>query len=156
MYIEDIEELGNNRAYPALCNIGRDRCYHEFKRSGERDVFTDLADVMTIGRRAIDSPEKRRAVRNSTPIFNDVHTSKFRTTKQTLAIAVEHTKKCGIKTSHMNLYYTLVGLKYLVENESDYILLADKTLFKRALLPLVEANEILDERKHLLQVWMAI
>lgn len=155
-FIEDAEKLGNDRAYPALCDLGRDRCYHEFKRNDNRDVFSDITEMVSIGKRSVDSPSKRAAARTPMSIFDDVHTTKFRTTKQTLAIAVDHAKEIGIRTSHLNLYHALVGLKYLVENEPDYILLAEKTLFVDALRPLIKADRILNERRELLQVWMAI
>lgn len=154
-FIEDIEKLGDDRAYPALCDLGRDRCYHAFKRDGG-DVFSDIAKMVSIGKRAIDSPSKRAAARTPVSIFNDVRTEKFRTSKQTLAIAVEHAKGRGIRTSHLNLYHALTGLKYLVENEPEYILLAEKPLIEDALRPLQKADIILEERRAQLQSWMAI
>lgn len=155
-FIEETEKIGYDRAYPALCDIGRDRCYHEFKRNGERDVFSDIADLISTGRKSIDNKSKRSAARCHISIFDDVRSAKFRTTKQTVAIAVEHSKDRGIKTSHMNLYYTLVGLKYLTENEADYILLSEKILFRDTLYQLVKANETLNERRKLLQSVMTI
>lgn len=154
-YISDIEEINTNRAYVALCVKGRNRCYHEMQ-TNQGDVFVDIAEYVSKGKRALDSPSKRAIARDTFTIFNDVKSTKFHTDRQTLKIAVDESKKCGVKTSQLNLYWCMVGLKYIIEDESMYQQYADKPLFEDALRPLWKADKILEERRGMLQAWMAI
>lgn len=155
-YISEVEDIKEHRVYPAICSLGRDRCYHDFKHNGDRDVFTDIAHLIGVGKRSIDNPSKMSFATVKMPIFDDVRSTKFHTTKQTLAIAMETAKTSGILTSQLNLYHTLVGLKYMVENEPDYILIADKPLFVDVLRPLRKADNILKDRREQLQSWMGV
>lgn len=153
-YIEEVENIGNARVYPALCDVGRDQCYRKFKHNGDRDVFSDIADLLSICRRSIDDPSLRCVTDYRVPIFNDMRTTKFRTTKQTLATTVEQSETIGIKTSHINLYYALSGLKWLTDSEDDYILLSEKTLFVDALRHITRTNDVLNEYRKMLQSWI--
>jgi hypothetical protein len=44
----------------------------------------------------------------------------------------------------------------MVENEPDYILIADKPLFVDVLRPLRKADNILKDRREQLQSWMGV
>lgn len=148
-YISDVEHIKERRVYMALCTLGRDRCCSEFQTNGS-DVFTDISRLMSVGRRAVDDPLKMKITRTHVPIFDDIHTKKFRTSKQILAKSVDRANECAVKTSHMNLYYTLVGVKYLVENDPDYILFADTPLFTDVLRPLLKVDKILSKRRDMI------
>lgn len=154
-YICAVENIKERRVYPAICSLGRDRCYHKMKVN-HGDIFTDIAELVKIGRLSIGRPSKMDASMHGTPIFNDVRTTKFRTTKQTLAIAVETSSDYGVKTSDLNLYHTLTGLKYITENESKYILIADEDVVKDVLRRLTKADNALTDRRERLQSWMGI
>lgn len=154
-YIGEVETINAQRLYIALCVKGRNLCYHEAKVN-RIDVFTDIEEQVSRGKQAIDSPSKRAVARQAFSIFNDVKSVKFNTDRQTQKVAVDESKKCGIRTSHLNLYWTLTGLEYIVENESTYNLLADEPLFEDALRPLRKTNMILEERRDMLKAWMAI
>ena len=155
-YIGDVEKINAERTYVALCVKGRNHCYHKMKANNDRDVFTDIAEQVSRGKRAIDSPSKRVVAASSMAIFFDVQSTKFHTDRQTLKIAVEESKKCGVKTAHLNLYWTLTGLKYIVDNDPMYYLYKDEPLFDDALRPLIKADRILNERMAQLQSWMDI
>ena len=154
-YIGDVEQINAQRLYVALCVKGRNRCYYAAKDNGG-DVFTDIEEQVSRGKRAIDSPSKRAAARQSVSIFNDVRSVKFNTDRQTRKIAVDYSKMGGIKTSHLNLYWTLTGLKYIIENDAMYQIYVDKPLFEDALRPLIRANQILEERRTMLNLLMDI
>ena len=154
-YIGDVEKINQARVYVALCVKGRNRCYHEMQVN-RGDVFTEIEKQVSRGKRAIDSPSKRAIARQTFSIFNDVRSTKLNTDKQTRKIAVDYGKMGGIKTSHLNLYWTLTGLEYILENDFMYNTLANKPLFEDALIPLRKANEILEERRNMLNAWMAI
>lgn len=153
--IGDIEKINSKRLYVALCVKGRNICYHEAKVN-HGDVFTDIEYQVSKGKRAIDSPSKRAEAKRSIDIFNDVRSIKFNTDKQTRKIATDYSKMAGTKTSHLNLYWTLTGLEYIVANEPTYIELGKSALFEDALNPLRKANKILEERRNMLNAWMGI
>lgn len=154
-FIGDIENISAPRLYVALCVKGRNRCYHE-ALANHGDVFTDIEYQVSRGKRAIDSPSQRAIARQALSIFNDVKSTKFDTDRQTQKIATDYSKMGGIKTSHLNMYWTLTGLKYIIEDETMYRSYADKPLFEDALRPLIRANTILEERKNMLNMWMDI
>lgn len=151
--IGDIEKINSQRLYVALCVKGRNLCYHEAKIN-HGDVFTDIEYQVSRGKRSIDSPSKRAEAKRSVDIFNDVRSKKFHTDKQTRKIATDYSKMAGTKTSHLNLYWMLTGLSYLVENEQTYIDIGKSSLFEDALKPLIKANKILEERRDMLNAWM--
>ena len=152
-YIRTAENIKEKRVYPALCSLGRDRCYHEMKVNGG-DVFTDIADMVKIGRMSIDNTSMMDDTLGGITIFKDVKTVKFRTTKQTLEIAVENAGDYGIKASDLNLYHTLAGLKHIVNNEPDYILLADKPVIKDTLQRLTRADNVLADNRERMRSWL--
>lgn len=152
-YIRAAENIKEKRVYPAMCSLGRDRCYHEMKVNGG-DAFTDLADMIKIGRMSIDNTSMMDDALGGIAIFKDVKTMKFRTSQQSLAIAVENAGEYGVKTSDLNLYHTLMGLKYIVNNEPDYILLADKPVIKYTLQRLTMADDVLARHSERMNSWL--
>ena len=155
-YIGDVEDINPYRLFVALCVKGRNLCYHEMKLN-HGDVFTEIAEQLSRGRRAMHSPSKRAAARDNTfKIFNNTVSTKFNTDRQTTKIASDEAKKCGVRTSQLNLYWTLTGLKYIVNNEPMYILYRDESLFTEALQPLEKANTLLNGRRDMLKAWMSI
>ena len=132
-YISDVENIKSHRLFVALCVKGRNLCYHEMKLN-RGDVFTEIAEQLSRGRRAMHSPSKRAAaIDNTFNIFNNTTSMKFHTDSQTATIARDEAKKCGMRTSQLNLYWTLTGLEYIVNNEPMYILYKDESLFTEAL-----------------------
>lgn len=154
-YIGEVENINPSRLYVALCVKGRDQCYH-ISKVNRGDVFTDIEEQVSRGKRSLSSPSKRAIARQAYTLFNDVKSTKFNTDKQTQKISVEYGKKGGIKTSHLNLYWTLTGLKYILKNEPSYMLYQGEPLFEDALIPLNKANINLNERRDMLNAWMAI
>lgn len=154
-YIGDVEHINAQRLYIALGAKGRNLCYHEMKVN-RGDVFTDIEEQVSRGKRAIHSPSKRAAARATFDIFNNMKSTKFNTDKQTQKVAVDESKKCGVKTSHLNLYWTLTGLEYIVNDEPMYMCYQDEPLFEEALHPLKKADIFLNERRDMLRTWMDI
>lgn len=154
-FIGETHLIKEHRVYPGLRKIGEDRCHHEYRRNNNRDVFTETAKLLRTGRKSLNA-SKRAAARVSVPIFNDVHTKKFRVHSDTLGRSVDKATDCSIQTSHLNLYYTLTGLKYICENAPDYIEVRDEPLFDVPLQKLTQTNVMLNERKEMLQAWMGI
>lgn len=155
-YLGDVLNINPDKAYLSLCIKGRNQCYHKFKSNNDQDVFSDIANMVSKGKRSINSQSKMATAAIKISLFNDVISTKFHTTKQTLKIGVDESRKCGIKTSHLNLYWTLTGLKYMSENESAYFVVEEDSLIDDVLRPLRKADKILNERKETLDAWMAI
>lgn len=148
------EGIREERVYPALRFVGYNKCYHEFKTNGS-DVFSDIAHFIEVGKLSLN-PSKMSVAKACLPIFNDTHTKKYRAQKKVLAVAVEHANACGILTSSLNLYHTLRGLKYITENEPDYILLSDNPIFEDALRVLNRVDKNLLGRLSQLKSWMDV
>ena len=145
----------DDRVYTALRTLGAKRCYHEYRRNNNHDVFSEIAKLVKAGKTSRNF-SKREAAQVNVMIFSDVHTKKFGSSRQDVKIANSSAGAWRIQTSHLNLYYALTGLKYIVENEPAHIDLRDDPLFDDPLRVLTKANMRLNDRKEYLQVWMGI
>jgi hypothetical protein len=154
-YIGEVNAVKEHQVYPALRRIGQERCYHAYRVNGNRDVFSETAKYLSIGRRSLD-PMKQEAVRVSAPIFNDVHTKKFSSSRQAVKISADSSTEWKIQTSHLNLYHALTGLQYVVINEPDHAEIMDEPIFDDPLRVLRKANMRLNGRKEQLKAWMGI
>lgn len=147
-YISACENIRRDRVYLALRMIGYNMCYHEAKENGG-DIFSDLTELIDVCSKSIDRATMRISSENYT-IFDDVKDKPYRILKTVNAVIKKQSIECGIKTADINLYHALRGLKVLVDNEPDYILLADAEVFVDALRPLQRANKSLLLRKAIL------
>ena len=147
--------VSTDRVYTGLCKVGRDKCYSAYKHNSNRDVFTDIAKHISTGRKSLNA-SKRAAARTNIHIFNDVSTKKFGVHDDDAGLVHRIAGAWRVQTSHLNLYHALTGLKYIMENEPDYILLRDEPLFDVPLQKLTMANIMLNERSELLKAWMGI
>lgn len=152
--ISVIENIRQDRIYPALRYIGYNRCYNAFKANGG-DVFSEINEYVRQckGSRDLD---KMRAAQQQVYIFVDVHTKKYRVNKQTSVIAVKQAESGGINTSHLNLYHALHGIKILVEYEPEYFSMREDAAFDDALRVLYRADKSLESRRKHLEAWTAI
>lgn len=144
-----------DRVYTGLCAIGRDKCYSVYKHNGNRDVFSKIAGYVSEGRKSLNA-SKRAVARTDITIFNDVHSTKYGSSIDEAGLVHKIAGAWRIQTSHLNLYHALTGLKYVTENEPDYIEVSDDPLFDVPLQKLTRANMTLNERNEMLQAWMGI
>lgn len=145
-----------DRVYTGLCYLGRKRGYHAYMQNGKRDIFGDIAELVRIGRTSLNAAKMTAA---NTPInLFDMHlrTEKLGTSVDENGLLKKLAGSWRIQKSHLNLYHALTGLKYIVEDEPEYILVRDNPVIDDPLRLLTRANMRLNDQKAMLQAWMAI
>lgn len=135
--IGEVSEIREDRVYQALRMLGYNKCYHEMKMKG--DIFSQIGEIVKVCKVSGDTG-KMLVAQKKVELFVDVKTKKYRVTKSMYEVAIKQAGKGGINTSHLNLYHVLHGLKVLIENEPDYILMADIPIVKNALERLYDAD----------------
>lgn len=140
-YIGVKEDIKLDRVYPALRLIGYNKCYHEYKLNGT-DIFSDIHTLVNKCMLSFDYDDMKFAS-ESRPFFDDVKTKVYRVNKSVAAVVVTRAKQCGIRTSDLNLYHALQGLKLLVENDIEYIEICNKEIVADSLIRLVKADKSL-------------
>lgn len=152
--ISVIENIRRDRVYPALRYLGYNRCYNAFKTNGS-DVFSETEELLR-GCMVSHDLDKMRMAQQQAPIFVDVRTKKYRVSKTVSVIVVKQAESSGLKTSHLNLYHALQGVKVLVEYEAEYFSMKDDTVVDDALRVLYRADKSLESRRKQLKAWLAI
>lgn len=147
-HIGDEIEIRIDRVYPALRYIGYNMRYHTMRLNGG-DVFTEIKEFVRRFRSSMDR-DMLLTVSSGTPIFHDVKMKKVRVSKQTSTITIDDAADAGIRTSDLNLYLALTGLKTIVENEPYYILHRSDDLIVDVLRILNKADKSLLHRKETL------
>jgi len=140
--------------YPALRYVGMMKCYSEFKRNG-RDVLSDIKESLRVCRRSGKLTARQVADKQSS-FFKDVHTQKYRVSKQSNESAIKLAKQCGINTSHLNLYHALHGIKRLVEDSPTYFSVDEDESIIDALRMLSKAERSLETTRDMLRSWMGL
>jgi len=152
--IEDESHIRYDRVYPALRHTGMMKCYSEFKHNGG-DVLSDMKECLRTCKRS-GKLAARQVADQQSPIFTDMHTRKYRVSKQSNEGAIDLAKSCGINTSHLNLYHALHGLKRLVENSPTYFLGDEYESIEDALRHLRKAENAISANRDMLRAWMGI
>lgn len=151
-FISAEENINRDRVYPALRLLGYNHCYHEYKLNGS-DIFSDIHTLVAKCATSFDNDAMWFASKGHS-FFVGAHTKVYKVHRQTVAIVVKRAAECGVKTSNLNLYHALRGLKLLVENEPDYILLKDKNIFADSLGVLDKADKSLLKQRRVLEVML--
>lgn len=119
--------IRKDRVYPSLRVIGYNWCYHDFK-SNIGDVFSEIEERI----RTSDSVLNYDAMMQSeTPrefIATKTNRKVYRVTKQVREVTLKQSEPCKIRTSDLNLYHAMSGLKVLIENEPDFIMLRENEI----------------------------
>lgn len=145
-----------DRVYTGLCKLGRVRCYHEYRVNGNHDVFSDISKLIMTGKTSL-SESKRNVANTPTLIFdNHLHTKKFGISIDDYGLIKKLSDNWMVRMSHLNLYHALTGLKHIVDNEPDYILIRDEPIIDDPLRVLSKANRMLNDRRTMLKAWMTI
>lgn len=144
-----------DRVYTGLCAIGRDKCYSAYRHNGNRDVFSEIAKYVSIGKTSMNMA-KQEFADVSVPLFDYVDYKKLGTSIDESGLVGKIAGKWKIQKSHLNLYHALTGLKYITENEPTYIEARDQPLLDDPLRVLTTANMKLNNRRDVLQALMGI
>ena len=89
-------------------------------------------------------------MRKTNIAFDGVKSVNFRIHSDAIAIAAKDAQASGVKVSELNLYNTLEGLKLLVDNEPDYILMRDEPMFTKPL------DDFVSMKKSIRYKWLGI
>jgi len=152
-FISVQEDIVRDRVYPALRLLGYNKCYHKYKTDGS-DVFSDIHILTSRCATSFDMDAMWFASKGHS-FFIETTMKVFRVHKQTATIAVKRANECSIRTADLNLYHALYGLKVLMENEPEYILLRDKNIFTSSMKVLDNANKSLSKQKSILEIMVA-
>lgn len=144
------ENIVRDRVYPALRLIGYNKCYHKYKTDGS-DIFSDIHTLTSRCATSFDKDAMWFASRGHS-FFIETTMKVFRVHKQVATIATKRANECSIRTVDLNLYHALYGLKVLMENEPEYILLRDKNIFASSMIMLDNANKSLLKQKSILEI----
>lgn len=116
-------KIKRHQVYPALNIIGRDKVYNMFKTSGQ-DIFDDIKELrdrsMDLSYSSINMMDELKRFVPATTIPKSI-----RVTRQTSQRAQDTAADAGIRTSELNLYYTMHGIKILIEVEPQFMGLVD-------------------------------
>jgi len=131
-YITRTEGIRKDRVYPALRMIGYNQCYHNMKIN-LGDVFTNIIKLIKSSEAILDYDVMMRTDVKRTFINTDTYTKVYKVNDQVKAIALETADNAEIRTSDLNLYHAMHGLKVLVENEPDFISKKDNEIIQDVL-----------------------
>lgn len=142
------EGIPSTRVYPAVRVIGYNNRYHEMKN----DAPDPLYEIGGVTREAILTADIEIVdyVRKTNIAFDGVKSVNFRIHSDAIAIAAKDAQASGVKVSELNLYNTLEGLKLLVDNEPDYILMRDEPMFTKPL------DDFVSMKKSIRYKWLGI
>lgn len=154
IYIGANEHIRKDRVYPALGMIGYNWCYHDFK-SNMGDVFSDISSMLNTLRVTRDR-DVLLAASTDFQLFTDVRSMQYRVTRAVNEVALKQATESGVKTSDLNLYHALHGLKVIIENEPAYIFENTHPIIDEALRTLRRADKSLLYRQKSLKALMTI
>lgn len=138
-FISANENVIQSRVYPALRLIGYNDRYHQFKLD-KHILFEDRAVLIKRCKLALNR-NIVEMMSTTTDVFKGTRKKTYRIDKMAVAVTVKDAERYNIKTSDLNLYYALHGLRILVANEPDYMLLKDHEYFVGALTTLSHAED---------------
>lgn len=126
-YITSTIGITKHRVYPALRQLGDDRCYHLMKVN-RGDVFTDVTEMLDMESSRLDYDVMMRIDETRRFINANVHSKVYKVTAQTQTVALKLANGAGIRTSELNLYHAMHGLKVLIENEPQFQMLEENEI----------------------------
>jgi len=118
-----IMQVKRHKMYPALNIVGRDKVYSQFKVDGT-DVF---ADIKELRERKFDLSYSSMVVVDEVKRFvpTTLESRTQRVTRSTKRRAQDIADDAGIRTSELNLYFVMHGIKTLIEVEPNLMHLQD-------------------------------
>lgn len=129
-YITSTVGIKKHRVYLALRKIGADACYSEFKRNHNKDVFSEIAYLLKVESAQLTYDVMMRSDDYRKIITADTKSKVYNVDDQTSTIVVGMADGAGIRTSELNLYHAMRGLKVLIENEPQFSLIADNEIIE--------------------------
>ena len=127
-YITATVGIKKHRVYLALRKIGGDACYSEFKRNHNSDVFSEIAYLLKVESACLDYDVMMRSDDTRKIITADTKSKGYKVDDQTSTIVGGMADGAGIRTSELNLYHAMHGLKVLIENEPQFSLMRDNEI----------------------------
>lgn len=127
-YITATVGIKKHRVYPALRKLGSDRCYNEFKRNHNTDVFSEITNLLRIESACLDYDVMMRSDDSRKIITTHTASKVYNVDDQTATIVGGMADGAGIRTSELNLYHAMHGLKVLIDNEPEFSLIADNEI----------------------------
>lgn len=147
-YIRRTEGIRKDRVYGGLRLLGYNRCYNKMKSNFGADVFTEIT-------RLVDDAESRLSYTNMmrTEIargFIDVTMTRknYRVKADVKKVALDTADAVGIRTAELNLYHAMHGVRVLIENEPDFILIRENEIITDVMQVLTRADQGLIEYKN--------
>jgi len=149
-YITRTYGVKKHRVYPALRYLGYNQCYHKKKVDGG-DVFSDIARMVGISESTLDYDVMGRSATQRTFIHAVTDRRLYRVPDSIKTRMMEESENAGLRTSDMNLYYVMTGVKVLVENESDFYLLRENEIIGDVLRVLSRTDRSLEAYRNELE-----
>jgi hypothetical protein len=120
--------IRRDRVYPGLRMLGYNWCYNRMKSNFGEDVFTQISSLVEEVESQLNYNNMLRS--EVARGFIDVTMTKknFRVTSQAQKLSLDKADSAGLRTSELNLYYAMHGLKVLIDNEPDFILLRENEI----------------------------
>jgi hypothetical protein len=119
--------IRKDRVYPSLRMIGYNWCYHDLK-SNMGDVFSEIEERIRTSDMVLNYDAMMQSETPRDFITTKMYRRVYRVTKPVREVALKQAEPCKIKTSDLNLYHAMSGLKVLIDNEPDFILLRENEI----------------------------
>lgn len=133
--------IRKDKVYPALRLLGYNRCYNAKKSNYGEDVFSEISRLVQDAESQLNYANMMRM--EATRGFIDVTMTRknYRVEASTQKIALDTSDEAGIRTSELNLYHAMHGLKVLTEEEPDFIILRENEIIVGVLEVLTRAEQ---------------
>jgi hypothetical protein len=142
-YITATEGIRKDRVYPGLRLLGYNWCYNEKMSNFGEDIFTQIAELRRTSEVTLNYTSMILSTGTRTIIDGLLNRKLFRVAKPVQKLAIDCADSAGIRTSELNLYHAMYGVKVLVENEPDYILLRENEIVDDAMRVLHRTDQTL-------------
>lgn len=142
-YITSTVGIRKHRVYLSLRKLGSDRCYSEFKRNHNADVFSEIAALRKIESACLNYDVMMRSEDTRRFIAADTKSKVYKVDDQVSTIVGGMADDAGIRTSELNLYHAMHGLKVLIENEPQFDMIAENEIVEDVLNVLNRAERSL-------------
>jgi hypothetical protein len=145
-YIATHEKLKMTRVYPSIISVGYGMYLHNIREKS--DLMSEVTDMLDKLRLSLDNKHRTIAndIQNITIVFQGTHHS-YRFESTLVAQINEYAGKCGASAPDLYLYYFLIGLKELVENEDSLSQINSFKEYKRVMNDLEDVNDRLEAYK---------
>ena len=132
--------IRKDKVFPALRLIGYNRCYNVKKANYGEDVFSEISRLVNDAESQLNYANMMRM--EATRGFIDVTMTRknYRVEASTQKIALDTSDEAGIRTSELNLYHAMHGLKVLTEEEPDFIMIRENEIIVGVLEVLARAE----------------